>query len=129
MRARSEIPPPLELECLKALWDLKEANVHQVREALQPRRALAYTTVLTILDRLEHRGAVARRKSGRSFLYSPLLTREALRRLAVDDLIESLFANSAAELIAYLGVAGAQPQPEPETPERGRHADLDAALL
>jgi predicted transcriptional regulator len=129
MRARREIPPPLELECLKALWGLNEANVHQVREALQPRRALAYTTVLTILDRLAQRGAVARRKSGRSFLYSPLLTREALRRLAVDDLIESLFANSTADLMAYLAVTEAPPQPGPETPERSRPADLDAALL
>jgi predicted transcriptional regulator len=129
MRARRDIPPPLELECLKMLWDLAEANVRQVREALRPRRELAYTTVLTILDRLAHRGAVARRKSGRSFLYAPLLTREALRRLAVDDLIESLFAGSPAELIAYLTLTDAAPRPAPEPAGRTRHADLDAALL
>jgi predicted transcriptional regulator len=129
MRARRDIPPPLELECLKTLWDLAEANVRQVREALRPRRELAYTTVLTILDRLAHRGAVARRKSGRSFLYAPLLTREALRRLAVDDQVESLFAGTPAELIAYLPMTDAAPRPAPEPAERNRHADLDAALL
>jgi predicted transcriptional regulator len=120
-----EIPPPLELECLKALWTLEEANVRQVMLALAPRRSLAYTTVMTILDRLARKQAVERRKAGRSFVYSPLLTRETLRRLAVRELVESLFAGSEDELAGYLRRREPAPQPAHSAPA----ATLDPALL
>ncbi len=118
-----EIPPPLELECLKTLWVLGEASVAQVREAMLPRRSLAYTTVMTVLDRLARKGAAGRRKSGRAFLYAPVLSREALRRLAVDELIASLFGGSEEELLAYL--QGRAPQTAPLSPDSA----LDTALL
>ena len=88
--------------CLQALWDLGEGSVHQVREALAARREFAYTTVLTLLDRLEKRGSVKRRKQGRSFVYKPKLSREVLRKLAVKDLVDSLFDGSRAKLRRYL---------------------------
>jgi predicted transcriptional regulator len=119
-----EIPPPLELECLKALWELGEGHVKDVQQALGPNRKLAYTTVMTVLERLVRKDAVARRKSGRAFVYSPVLSRETLRRLAVRQLIESLFAGSEDALISYM--RGREPEPEPATfPEAG----LDTALL
>ena len=64
-----DIPPPLELECLKALWGLGEGTVRDVRQILVGNRNLAYTTVMTVLDRLEKRGGVSRRKNGRSFVF------------------------------------------------------------
>ena len=75
-----EIPPPLELECLKVLWTLGEGNVKDVRQALTGSRPLAYTTVMTVLDRLTRKGGVARRKVGRAFVYVPVLSRGVLRR-------------------------------------------------
>ena len=57
-----ELPPPLELECLKALWGLGEASVRQVQDAIAPNRQLAYTTVMTVMDRLARRGCVQRKK-------------------------------------------------------------------
>lgn len=121
-----DIPPPLELACLKALWALGEANVRDVREALTENRNLAYTTVMTVLDRLERRGGVSRRKVGRSFLYSPLLSRDALRRLAIKDLVDSFFDGSEDKLMAYLR------NPAVETVEPSEPAardNLDPALL
>jgi len=97
-----EIPPPLELHCLRTLWDLGEGSVRQVQQALAPERRLAYTTVMTIMDRLARKGAVERRKAGRSFGYAPVLTREKLRRLAVRDLVDTLFGGSEEGLAAYL---------------------------
>lgn len=97
-----EIPPPLELECLKILWTLGRANVKDVRDALAPRRDLAYTTVMTVLDRLVNKGGVAREKQGRSFTYTPLLTRDGLRRVAVRELLEGFFDGSPQGLIEYL---------------------------
>ena len=105
-----EIPPPLELECLKTLWTLGEGNVKDVRHVLEPARGLAYTTVMTVLDRLAHKGVVSRRKVGRSFVYRPEVTRDALRRPAVRELLENFFDGSEGALIAYLR---SEPLPAP----------------
>ncbi|MCZ2075939.1 MAG: BlaI/MecI/CopY family transcriptional regulator [Bryobacteraceae bacterium] len=99
---RRDIPPPLELECLKVLWSTGESNVKTVRDALMKDRVLAYTTVMTVLDRLAKRGGVSRRKIGRAFVYSPLLSREALRKAAVAELVESYFDGSEDALVKYL---------------------------
>jgi predicted transcriptional regulator len=97
-----EIPPPLELECLKALWTLGEGNVKDVRAALTSSRNLAYTTVMTLLDRLARKGGVTRRKVGRRFVYAPALSRGLLRRLAVEDLVDRYFDGSHEALEEYL---------------------------
>ena len=99
MTAR-ELPPRLELECLKALWALGEANVRDVQSALV--RPLAYTTVMTVLDRLARRGCVERRKVGRGFMYSAILTRESVRRVALEDVIHCFFDGSEDSLRDYL---------------------------
>ena len=101
-RASRELPAPLELECLKALWRLGQGNVGQVRQALLPRRDLAYTTVMTVLDRLARKGGVERRKVGRSFLYSPQVSRDTLRRAALRELMDSFFEGSEEELLSFL---------------------------
>ena len=106
-----EIPPPLELECLKVLWTLGEGNVKDVRQALTGNRNLAYTTVMTVLDRLARKGGVARRKVGRSFVYVPVLSRGVLRRLAVQDLVDRFFEGSEAALMEFLREGDASDQP------------------
>ncbi len=121
-----EIPPPLELECLKALWALREGNVRAVRQELAAARPLAYTTVMTVLDRLARKGLVTRHKLGRSFLYAPLVSRDELRRLAVEQLVESFFGGSADELRACLG--GREPAPDGLRPPTSE-PPLDTELL
>lgn len=120
-----ELPPPLEIECMKSLWQLGEASVKQVQEELHPRKPLAYTTVMTLLERLVKRGRAARRKQGRAFLYSPLATQTELRRLAVEELLLLHFGGSREELQAYLN--GARPHAA-ELPEAGE-SRLDTTLL
>src|SRR5690348_8516089 len=97
-----DIPPPLELECLKALWGIGEGTVKDVRQILVGNRNLAYTTVMTVLDRLEKRGGVSRRKHGRSFVYAPRVSQEAVRRLAVKELVDGFFGGSEQALQKYL---------------------------
>lgn len=104
-----ELPPRLELECLKALWVIGEGNVKQVRDVLASDRDFAYTTVMTVLDRLARRGAVHRRKVGRSFVYVPALTRESVQRLAVQDLVDVFFEGKHELLRTYLGAHPAEP--------------------
>ena len=102
-RQPKEIPPPLELECLKALWAIGEGNVRAVQAQMEARRKLAYTTVMTLLDRLVKKGGVSRRKTGRAFIYSPLLDRDTLRRKAIQELAEALFEGSEELLLRYVG--------------------------
>jgi predicted transcriptional regulator len=125
-RATREIPPPLELECLRTLWRLREASVHDVRQALTPRRSLAYTTVMTLLERLVRKGAVTRRKAGRAFLYAPVAERDALRRLAVRELVDLFFEGAESELAEYLRRPHSVPAAGPASDSE---PGLDPALL
>ena len=96
------LPPPLELTCLQALWRIGEGSVHEVRKAVSKERILAYTTVMTLLDRLEKRGCVTRRKPGRSYLYRPKVSRDKLREHALKQLLHGFFDGSADALLRYL---------------------------
>lgn len=124
--APRDIPPPLELECLKALWKLGEASVKDVRGELAPGRNLAYTTVMTLLERLARKGAATRRKEGRMFIYAPGLAHDHLRRLAVQELAASLFNGSQDELLRF--IQGQAPLPEPPSAPPADD-ELDTTLL
>lgn len=124
--AARDIPPPLELECLKVLWTLGEGNVKDVREAITSSRNLAYTTVMTLLDRLTRKGGVTRRKVGRAFVYAPVLSRRVLRRLAVQDLVDQFFDGSPEALAEYLTNGDAH---GPDLPASVAEEDLDPSLL
>lgn len=101
-RTSRDVPPPLELLCLNALWQLGEGNVRGVQEIVVRTRPLAYTTIMTVLDRLVRKGKLSRRKAGRAFVYRPEASRDALRRVAVRELVDSLFDGSEAKLIEFL---------------------------
>ncbi len=125
-RTVRDIPPPLELECLCALWSLGEGTVQAVRDKLTPHKPLAYTTVMTMLERLTRKQVIGRHKLGRSFVYAPLVSRDEIRKAAVRELVESLFDGDQAQLSAYL-------RGEAVVVEEAAEADgsgaLDAALL
>ena len=101
-KAARVIPPPLELLCLKALWSLEEANVKEVRRVVAETRPLAYTTIMTVLERLVRKGKLRRRKVGRAFAYSPAEPRDAVRRTAIKELLDGFFDGSEDQLIAFL---------------------------
>jgi BlaI family transcriptional regulator, penicillinase repressor len=99
---------PFELDCMNALWPLGEASVKQVRESLMARRPRAYTTIMTILDRLEQKGIVSRRKVGRAYLYRASLLAAEAQQSAVQQLVAGFFGGSREALAAHLtGVQGA----------------------
>jgi predicted transcriptional regulator len=99
--------------CLNALWEIREGNVEEVRKFVSQARPLAYTTVLTLLDRLARRGAVSRRKEGRGFRYQATVERDKLRRLALRHFLEYHFEGSEAKLKIFLE----QPVEEPVVAE------------
>ena len=92
----------LQLKIMKALWDRSEASVADVLQALGPRAGLAYTTVATMLRKMEARGLVAHRSEGRRFLYRPAVTPDAVTRSMADDILERLFEGRLADLLSHL---------------------------
>jgi len=103
--------PQLELDCLRVLWKNPGASVAEVRAALG--RPLAYTTVMTILDRMSVKGVVERRKNGRAYSYRPLLDMESARQEAVARLLANLFENDREALLSYVARFRGRPLPTP----------------
>ena len=69
----------LEREVMTQLWEAGEPlTVRQVHERLSRRRDLAYTTVMTVLDRLAKKGVVTQQKADRAYRYAPAQTREEM---------------------------------------------------
>lgn len=84
---------------MEILWASGESNVREVAQAVG--RPLAYTTVMTTLDRLFKKGLLARRKSDRAFLYSPLFSRQEWNRKMAGEWVEGFFTatKSSGELL------------------------------
>jgi predicted transcriptional regulator len=99
---RPERLTPLELEIMKVLWTAGPGGVQAVRDALAPRRKLAYTTVQTMLNVLWRKGRVRRALKDRAYVYHPVLTRRRALRQAVGDMVERLFGGSAESLVVSL---------------------------
>ena len=94
---------PLELDCMNTLWPLGEATVRDIREGLAEKRPRAYTTIMTIMDRLARKGIVERRRVGRAYMYRPNLTCEDARAQALGQIIENFFGGSREALLLELG--------------------------
>ena len=84
---------PLEARVLDALWG--RTGEARVRDLLPAFPGVAYTTVMTTLDRLFRKGMLERRKTGRAFAYRPRLTREALRSQLAGSAIATLLPGEA----------------------------------
>lgn len=120
-----DVPPPLEMLCLKALWTLGEGNVGDVQRVVAESKPLAYTTVMTVLDRLERRNVVSRRKAGRAFVYLPKISKDSMRRLALKEFVDSFFDGSEQKLTEFLRNRG---HDQPERPSE-LQTGIDAVLL
>jgi len=81
----------LENAVMDIVWERGESSVHDVSGRLD--RPLAYTTVMTTLDRLYKKGLLDRRKVERAFLYSPRLSRREWEQQRAGDLVSNLLAS------------------------------------
>jgi predicted transcriptional regulator len=124
----------LERSVMETLWDLTgtgepDATARQVVDRLGTSRSLAYTTVLTVLDRLQRKGLVRRLREGRPHRYVPAATREAY---AAELMLEALgrASDRHAALVRFVdavspreaevlrrALAGENPAPEAPAPE------------
>jgi BlaI family transcriptional regulator, penicillinase repressor len=91
-----------ELDVMSALWDLGTASVREIQEQLPSQKRPAYTTVQTIIYRLEEKGAVRRlKKIGNAHVFEPVVTRKAAHHRLINELLD-LFGGSARPLMAHL---------------------------
>ena len=81
---------PLEITIMELLWEQGESSVHDVVPKLT--RPLAYTTVMTTLDRLFKKGLLERRKLERAFVYSPRLSRREWEHKRTGDFVAGFLA-------------------------------------
>jgi BlaI family penicillinase repressor len=92
-----------ELDIMQVLWQSGSATVAEVHQSLQNKRDdIAYTTVQTMLNRLERKGLVRRDDSDRAHRYLPVLKEPAVVKGAIQKLAERFFSGSVEELATRL---------------------------
>jgi predicted transcriptional regulator len=99
-------PTRLEMELLEVLWKLGTASIREIQESLPEDRRPEYTTVQTIIYRLEDKGAVERvKKIGNAHIFRPLVTRKNTLGTLIDDFMTT-FGGSPESLVAHLFESG-----------------------
>lgn len=101
-KKKTQFLTEVELEFMTRLWELGRATVRDVQDALAPARKLAYTSAATILRILEQKGFVTSTKQGKTFIYRPVLSKDAYQSRSLRNLSEKLFDNTPATLVARL---------------------------
>jgi BlaI family penicillinase repressor len=92
----------LQRAVLETIWELGEANVHQVRERLAQKKQLAYTTVLSVMQKLEKAGWLEHRAEGKSYVYTPTQTRDQAGAGSVRRFLNSIFAGDSIAMFQHL---------------------------
>jgi BlaI family penicillinase repressor len=93
----------LQLAIMRILWQKEEATVADVRDMLASEgRELAYTTVATMLAKMERKGQVAHRAEGKAFVFQPLLRQDQVSRSMVADLAQRLFGGDVPLMVSHL---------------------------
>ena len=103
-----QVPPPLhelEAEVMEEVWELGEASVREVKEALNASadKERAYTTIMTIMARLDGKGLLARRRQGKTDLYTPRYTRDQYADLRARAELDSIVDQFGDLALAHIG--------------------------
>jgi BlaI family transcriptional regulator, penicillinase repressor len=91
-----------QLAIMRVVWDFGEATVADVQQALDLERPLAYSTVATVMSRMEQKGLLRHRAEGRVFHYRPAVSEDGIGTSMVGELVERIFGGSPADLVSHL---------------------------
>jgi len=93
----------LQLQIMDVLWKLNEATVAEVRAELEAQgKDLAYTTVATMLTKMEKKGVVKHRSDGRVLKYKPAVARGKVAEAMTGELVAGVFGGSPVDLVGHL---------------------------
>ena len=96
----------LEFQIMDILWSRGESSIREIQDGLEAKRKPAYTTIQTMVYRLEAKHVVRRvRKVGNFHIFAPAISREAAQRTLVDDLL-ALFGGRTQPVMAHLVESG-----------------------
>ena len=102
MKPTKPVPTDLELEILKAIWDRGQATVREIYQDLSKRRKIAYTTVLTMMGVLEHKGHLKKTPGERAYIYRPAQPKGQMVDRMVTEFVDRVFDGSAKPLLVHL---------------------------
>jgi BlaI family transcriptional regulator, penicillinase repressor len=102
MKAAKSVPTDLELELLKVIWERGQATVREVYQDLAKQRKIAYTTVLTMMGVLEHKGHLRKIAGERAYMYHPTRTKGKVVENMVNEFVDRVFSGSAKPLLVHL---------------------------
>ena len=97
---------PAETEILRLVWQLEEATVQGICDALPAKRKIAYKTVQTLLRRLEEKGYLKHRTDGKAHVFVPAIKREQVVKRTVLDFLDRLFGGDPRPLMQFLAKDG-----------------------
>ncbi|MEP5761959.1 MAG: BlaI/MecI/CopY family transcriptional regulator [Litoreibacter sp.] len=101
-KKKNEFLTDVELEFMTELWAMGEGSVRDVLARLAEERNLAYTSAATILRIMEQKGFVSSEKQGKTFIYKPVLAKDAYQSKTLRNLSDKLFDGTPATLVARL---------------------------
>lgn len=92
----------LELQIMNIVWDKGKATVHNVKDAISRGRKPAYSTILTMMRKLEAKGYLEHNVDDRTYVYHATISRQAVRHGVLGDLVDRLFEGSPLLLLSSL---------------------------
>ncbi len=92
----------MQFRIMQVLWDRGRASAREITEALNATEAVAHSTVQTLLRQLEAKGAVTHEAEDRTFVFTPLLKEEKVKRTAARELLDRVFGGNVGSLVAHL---------------------------
>src|SRR5437867_3621759 len=92
----------LQLRIMKLLWQHQESTVSDMHERLRAQGSLAYTTIATMLRKMEARGLVNHRVEERRFIYRAAVAEDEVSRSMADHLVDRVFEGSLADVVNHL---------------------------
>ena len=102
MSSQKAILADQELEIMKVVWELGRATVRDVYEVLLKRRKIAYTTVMTMMNVLERKKFLKKRRRDRAYVYQAVRPKDQVTRAMVREFVDRVFSGSAHPLLVHL---------------------------
>ena len=92
----------LQLKIMKCLWERSEGTAVTIHGEVGKAEGIAFTTIATMLRKMEEKGLVEHRTEGRTFIYRPIVSEQEVSKSMTHDLLDRLFEGSVASLLSHL---------------------------
>jgi BlaI family transcriptional regulator, penicillinase repressor len=108
---------PGEFELMQIVWSLGEGSVKEIWKKVNPQRDLAYTTVMTVLDKMRRKGILNQHKRGKAYVYTPALRPDEALEGVIEHVVETYFNGSRADFLRFVSHRGSPEAASPNPSE------------